>query len=669
MTGPRRLSQAISEGDGISLIVAVRDAAAAQRAEAGGAEALLAEDALDAIRASTALPIVTSSGSSGDARIVCPGDEDVELGESVELVVQVEREEELDEALERFDPELFVLAAPDGDGDRLEHVLDLLSDLPAGKLAIADLRDATQPEIDELERAGVDAVLVPNCRDGPRPTQLDRDRGRGLPRRCGAARARDRGEPRARALLRQLALRLGRADRGRPRRPLDRLLDRRRDRRPLPDPTAPRRDARCGLAARARDPLRRRAGCSSTLVEWDPGPRLNPLLATIFLFGAQSVILGTVSPIAVRLKAPSVDELGRTAGRLFAISTAGSIAGTFATAFWLIPELGTDQVLASAAVALMLAAAAVALVERLLLAGAVALALAVASVGAVVSLAPDQGGTVSASQLRNWSPVYRQQRDEQRVGSPDEAQSGYTILHTKDSQYHRIAVVEDDDSRYLRFDSSFQSGMYKDDPYRTRFEYSDYLQLPLAYRPSTRRILYIGLGGGSAPKRTWRDFPATRIDVVELDPEVVDVAYEYFDVPRDPRLRVEVEDGRRFLAANEGPWDAIVIDAFYSDSIPFHLATREFLELARSRLTPGRDRLDQHHRRRARHRLPPLPLDAADLSRRLPDGRDPPRSRSRRQGAGRDPQHHPRRRRRRGTLEGVPARALGSASEAGARRA
>ena len=160
VTGPRRLSQAISEGDGISLIVAVRDAAAAQRAEEGGAEALLAEDALDAIRASTALPIVTSSGSSGDARIVCPGDEDVELGEGVELVVQVEKEEEMDEALERFDPELFVLAAPDGDDDRLEHVLDLLSDLPAGKLAIADLRDATQPEIDELERAGVDAVLV-----------------------------------------------------------------------------------------------------------------------------------------------------------------------------------------------------------------------------------------------------------------------------------------------------------------------------------------------------------------------------------------------------------------------------------------------------------------------------------------------------------------------------
>ena len=323
------------------------------------------------------------------------------------------------------------------------------------------------------------------------------------------------------------------------------------------------------------------------IVEWDPGPRLDPLLATICLFGVQSVLLGTVSPIAVRLKARSLEGLGRTAGRLFAISTAGSIAGTFATAFWLIPELGTDQVLASAAVGLMLAAAAVALVERLRLAGVLALVLACVSVGAVASLAPESGATVAASQLRNWSPVYRQQRDEDRSGSLESTQSGYTILHTEDSQYHRIAVVEDDDSRYLRFDSSFQSGMYKDDPFRTRFDYADYLQLPLAYRQTTRRILYIGLGGGSAPKRTWRDFPAMRIDVVELDPAVVDVAYEFFELPRDPRLRVETEDGRRFLAQNEGPWDAIVIDAFYSDSIPFHLATREFLELARSRLAAG----------------------------------------------------------------------------------
>jgi hypothetical protein len=163
VTGPRRLSQAISEGDGISLIVAVAGPDEARQAEAGGAEALLADDHVDAIRAATSLPILTAAGSAGDARVVRPGDEDVELRDSVELVVQVGREEELEEALERFDPELFVLAASDAD-DPLERVLDLLSDLPAGKLAIADVGDVTEEQLVELERAGVDAVFVRELR-------------------------------------------------------------------------------------------------------------------------------------------------------------------------------------------------------------------------------------------------------------------------------------------------------------------------------------------------------------------------------------------------------------------------------------------------------------------------------------------------------------------------
>jgi spermidine synthase len=323
------------------------------------------------------------------------------------------------------------------------------------------------------------------------------------------------------------------------------------------------------------------------VVSWNPGPRMNPVVATIAIFGAPSVVLGTVSPIAVKLLARSLERLGRTAGRLFAVSTAGSIAGTFATAFFLIPELGTDQLIATLAVVLLLAAAAVALVERLILASVLSLVVAAASFGAVVSLAPDQGGIVAASQLQNWSPVYRQRANEDRTGAPTEGQEGYELRYAKDSRYHRIAVVDDTDSRYLRFDSSFQSGMYLDDPYKTRFEYSDYLHLGLTYNADARNVLFIGLGGGSGPKRMWRDFPAVRFDAVELDPDVVDVAYRFFELPRDERLNVEVEDGRRYLVQNEGPWDVIVVDAFYSDSIPFHLATREFLELARSRLAPG----------------------------------------------------------------------------------
>ena len=158
VTGPRRLSQAISEGDGISLIVAVDGPEAAQRAEADGAEALLADGDLTAIRAASTLPILTSGDSAADARVVRPTEE-FELGEGIELVVRVEDEDELEAALERHDPELVVLSAHDAE-EPLQHVLDLLSDLPAGKLAIADLREITQAEIDELERAGVDAVLV-----------------------------------------------------------------------------------------------------------------------------------------------------------------------------------------------------------------------------------------------------------------------------------------------------------------------------------------------------------------------------------------------------------------------------------------------------------------------------------------------------------------------------
>lgn len=158
MTGPRRLSQAISEGDGISLIVAVDGPEAAQRAEADGAEALLVDGNLEAIRAASALPILTAGDAVGDARLVGPRD-DFDLVDGIELVVRVEDEDELEAVLERHDPELVVLCAQDAE-EPLQHVLDLLSDLPAGKLAIADFRDVTQAEIDELERAGVDAVLV-----------------------------------------------------------------------------------------------------------------------------------------------------------------------------------------------------------------------------------------------------------------------------------------------------------------------------------------------------------------------------------------------------------------------------------------------------------------------------------------------------------------------------
>jgi spermidine synthase len=297
------------------------------------------------------------------------------------------------------------------------------------------------------------------------------------------------------------------------------------------------------------------------------------------------VVLAGVAPIAVRLRARSLTTLGQTAGRLFAISTAGSIAGTFATAFWLIPEFGTDQLLGLAAAALFAAAALVALVERRVVIGVLAATGVALSAFAAVELAPETGGTLSAAQARNWSPLYR--RVGYVRGQAPETAEGLRLRYAKDTRYHRLSVADDGRTRYLRFDNSFQSGMIIGRPFATAFEYTDLFHLLRPYNPGARDVLFIGLGGGSSPKRLWRDFRDLRLQGVELDPVVRDVAYRYFELPRDPRLRVAIDDGRRYLARDDRRWDAIIIDAFFADAIPFHLFTAEFLELARSRLNPG----------------------------------------------------------------------------------
>jgi NAD(P)H-dependent flavin oxidoreductase YrpB (nitropropane dioxygenase family) len=169
----RLLSHAIAEGDGISLVATVEDAEAARAAEAAGAEGILVrsgrEDRLASIREAVSVPIVFSWDfevperlAGADACIVDVKDADdlgpVEQGhselEQFELVLRVTDEEQLEAVLERFDPELFVLAGT------LEQVHELLAEVPAGKLVVAELPSPTHEDVEELERAGVDAVIV-----------------------------------------------------------------------------------------------------------------------------------------------------------------------------------------------------------------------------------------------------------------------------------------------------------------------------------------------------------------------------------------------------------------------------------------------------------------------------------------------------------------------------
>jgi spermidine synthase len=129
--------------------------------------------------------------------------------------------------------------------------------------------------------------------------------------------------------------------------------------------------------------------------------------------------------------------------------------------------------------------------------------------------------------------------------------------------------------------------MYVDQPFRTRFAYTDYLELGIAYNPNATNVLVIGLGGASAPKRVWRDFGDVRLTVVELDPAVVETAYKWFSLPHDARIDVQVDDGRRYLQRHDDRYDVIMLDAFYSDGVPFHMTTLEFAELLHDRLAPG----------------------------------------------------------------------------------
>jgi len=164
-----RLSQAIAEGDGISILVEVTDAASAATAEKQGADGLAVRIGASAVRASSQLPLLhfgsmfDASGVAADAVVIrsdlAMWDEAHALG--LEPVVRVSDSDDLEHALEQFDPGVFLLSVePDSDDDPLAVLLGLLHDVPAGKLAIAELHDATEEDVAELERSGVDAVLV-----------------------------------------------------------------------------------------------------------------------------------------------------------------------------------------------------------------------------------------------------------------------------------------------------------------------------------------------------------------------------------------------------------------------------------------------------------------------------------------------------------------------------
>jgi spermidine synthase len=159
-------------------------------------------------------------------------------------------------------------------------------------------------------------------------------------------------------------------------------------------------------------------------------------------------------------------------------------------------------------------------------------------------------------------------------------------MYEHTSAHHRVQVVDANGFRHLKFERNQQSSMGLDDPYDTDIEYIAYLHIALAIQPAIDRALIIGLGGGSLAKQLWRDHSDMRIDAIELDPEIVDVAYELFGLPDDDRIRVIIGEGRECLETTNELYDLIVIDAYDDDHIPPHLLTEQFLLACRDHLAP-----------------------------------------------------------------------------------
>lgn len=313
------------------------------------------------------------------------------------------------------------------------------------------------------------------------------------------------------------------------------------------------------------------------------GPRMGSLMAALAFFFVPSVLLATISPFAIKLTSESLSTIGNTAGRLSAVSSAGSIVGTFLTSFFLIPLMGVRNIV---------------LTQGLILLGLAFLVL----VRHKHSTGDSMARFGPSSHLRRilmiiiiisllLIGIFGMLIPKKSSFFYDQSQ----ILYERDSLYHHIMVAESGSIRNLHFDNSYQSAMDVNDPLEMVFDYTSYLHLGVVASPKPERVLFIGLGGGSAPKKFLNDYPTLKqIDAVEIDPEVAKVAYDFFDLPNDPKLRVSVEDGRLLIAkqAREiatgriAPYDMVIIDAYSESTIPYHLTTVEFLEAARKVLSP-----------------------------------------------------------------------------------
>ncbi len=277
------------------------------------------------------------------------------------------------------------------------------------------------------------------------------------------------------------------------------------------------------------------------------------------VFFVPTTVLGTITPVVIRLSLDDLARAGGTVGTLYALSLLGSIAGTFATGFYLIAAFGTRTLIAMVAGLLALLALAIAARSlrrrEALLAGWAASALA-----------------LSAATNHLASPCLRE------------------------SNYYCIRVEETSEGserlRLLYLDRLLHSYWNLSNPLDLVYPYEDAYAVVTEYvarRQPAFAMLSIGGGGFIFPYYVTQVYPQGRVTVAEVDPAVTAVARRQFALASDPPIEVYDGDGRLYLTtvARERQFDLIVGDAFNDFSVPYHLTTREFEQLVKAHLRPG----------------------------------------------------------------------------------
>ena len=278
--------------------------------------------------------------------------------------------------------------------------------------------------------------------------------------------------------------------------------------------------------------------------------RTSSVLASISLFLPASVFLGMVSPYAVKLKLNNLNTSAQTVGNLYAISTTGSIFGTFLAGFYLIPHFGTNKLLIILSVTLIIISLALSSKKDTWIK---------LSVFVIIVI-----GWFVISGLNYMLP-----------------KSGFIDV---DTAYNRIWIYNRVDYRtnkivkMMGINNENHSSMFLDSDELVN-EYTKYYHLAKHFNPNFKKTLMLGGAGYSYPKDFLHKYPGATIDVVEIDPKVTELAKKYFRLEENPRLTIYHEDGRVFLNKTQGKYDVIFGDAFSSlHSLPYQLTTKEAVQ-------------------------------------------------------------------------------------------